>query len=84
MKQEDRNQVDHLKDLHYKMRDLLNQQNFKDAKLLLEEYSNEDSDINEMYTLKIITKPFKDHVTLKESRKRLLDMIEQKLDKKLI
>lgn len=76
--------IQQLKNLHYEMRTFLDIKDYEGAKTLLEKYTDKKYDINEMHTLLIITKDFKEHSTLKEPRQKLKDLIEIKLGKKLV
>ena len=83
MENQAREFIDKLKALHYQMKELLDKPDFEGAKKLLNEYACIDKDVNEMKTLLIITKGFKNHPTLSESRNKLLLMFNSKMSEKL-
>ena len=86
MKQEDRDFIDHLKNIHYKCRDFLIEKDFEG----LEEYLNTftiDSDIGELKTILVITKSTSGSELLKgyeHLRERIYGFYETKKNKKII
>ena len=73
MKQEDRDFIDHLKDIHYKCRAFLSSKNYEELGKYLNTFTAE-SDINELKTILIITKSLENFPEVKDMRKRILDL----------
>jgi hypothetical protein len=71
------NLVEQCKELHYKFREFLDVKNYEKVRELIE--SLFDADVNLMKTALIITKGFKEHETIKDSRAKLLEKLEKKL-----
>lgn len=74
---------DYLVELHDAFKIFLNRKNYECVEFMMNQF-NEESDVNELKTILVITKSFKEHEVLKFPRKRLLDIIENKLGHKLI
>lgn len=71
-----------MKDVFYQMKSLLDIRDYGAVKKLMLEYCNkEDVDYGELKAILIITKSFKDHDIIKDTRKKVLDLIESKYGK---
>ena len=71
--------IKHLMDLHYECRDYIENKTFEEFKVFLESFLREDVDVNELRTILIITKSFKENEILKEVRQKIKDLETLKL-----
>ena len=80
MKKSGRDFIEHLMDIHYAFKAVLDLKDYDEAAKMMMTYG-EENDVNELKMILVITQSFKEHDILGEPRKRLLRIFENKLDK---
>jgi len=73
-------QIESLMDLHYAFRFFLNKKDAETVNFMMNRF-NEESDVNEIKTILIITKAFAENPDFKTNRARLLGILEARLAK---
>jgi len=81
MKKEDRNFIDHLKSIHYKCREYLGSENYIDFCNYLNTFT-EESDINELKMLLVISKTFREMEETKIAVSRIINIYHEVCKKK--
>ena len=80
MNNKDRKFIDSLKGIHYMCKFFIEKNNFQFLNRVMEQFG-EFSDANEIKTILVITKSFKDNWHIKENRARLVIILNDKLKK---
>lgn len=64
--------------IHYKIRDLIEEEKFSDVNELMKAFIDADADVNRLKTILVITKFWKGHPEIKDSREKIIKLIESK------